>query len=41
MLREEKGDKSMTAKQKNKVENGQRFRTYMVYNASQDTIVLP
>ena len=40
-LREEKVYKPMTAKQRKKIRNGQRFRTYMVYNLSPDSIVLP
>ena len=34
-------DRPMTKKQQKKNENGCRFRTYMVYNASHDTIILP
>ena len=31
----------MTAKQKKKIEDGQRFGTYMVYNTSQEAMILP
>ena len=34
-------DKSMKVKQWKKNENGSRFGTYMAYNASHDTIILP
>ena len=40
-LREEKGDKPLTAKQKKKIEGGRRFGTYMVYNTSQEAMILP
>ena len=31
----------MTAKQKKKIEGGRRFGTYMVYNTSQEAMILP
>ena len=34
-------DKAMMAKHQKKNEQGCRFGTYMVYNASHDTIILP
>ena len=34
-------DKAMTAKQQKKNEQGRHFGTYMAYNASHDTIILP
>ena len=40
-LGEEKGDKPLTAKQKKKIEGGWRFGTYMVYNTSQEAMILP